>query len=79
MDAVLLRTIDGSRICNSAIQWLLVHSLTQMMQGKFNFKAANGHAQNDMQNGRTAIKSTEQLYVDGIFDARIFCGVVILG
>ena len=32
-----------------------------------------------MQNGRTAIKSTEQLYVDGIFDARIFCGVVILG
>ena len=25
-----------------------------------------------MQNGRTAIKSTEQLYVDGIFDASFF-------
>jgi hypothetical protein len=36
------------------------------------FKTAHGHAQNDRQNGRTAIKSTEQLYVDGIFDARIF-------
>ena len=31
-----------------------------------------------MQNGRTAIKSTEQLYVDGIFDARIFVGLLSL-